>query len=342
MAKTKAKPRSKVRKKKVKAVIDFTKFTKAWDQWVTATKRGLSRSKKMRKPKRSKENERWMTFAWVVPAVVGVLAVGLLIKPKTQYPVALTSPKIVGMFEKVKGQKFEERIAFWSERLLKKPDLLSVLGNGPEVNDTAPLFPHGYDCTTYVETVGALARSNGGSDIADQLISIRYHNGDISFESRNHFPEADWIPNNQAAGILKDITLSVARKSGFVAGFAYKEIDKVAWLKSQRNEHATRAIASLNKEPVSVKLPYIPLDRLNTSLQHIPQGAILNIVRENKKNQPVLITHQGFLIWKNGVAYFRHASRNKQITEMPLSRYLENTKRMPWRVLGVNINTFES
>lgn len=293
-----------------------------------------------RQGRRTHYNDRWAIFAWAMPALLVVLALAAVLKPKAQYPINLTSAKLIGLFQRAQVQPVGDRIAFWSEKILRDPAILAPLGAGPEINDTAPLFPHGYDCTTFVETVGALSRSDDGNELADQLIKIRYRGGKISYETRNHFPEADWIPNNERAGVLDDITVKVAHKAGFVAGFAHKEIDKVAWFKAQKNEHATRAIANVDSDPITVKLPYLPADKVMSALQHIPQGAVINIVRESKDRYPVLISHQGFLIWKNGVAYLRHASRNKEISEVPFEHYLRQARAMPWKVLGFNVDAF--
>lgn len=288
-------------------------------------------------------NDRWKSVTWLLPVALVVLALGVLFKPKTQYPISLSSAKLVGFFEKTQTMNMGDRIAFWSEGLYRNPNLLAPLGSGPEINDTAPLFPHGYDCTTYVETVGALSQSHTGEDLADRLIGIRYKDGKISYENRNHFPEADWIPNNENYGNLRDITVQIARKAGYMVGFAHKDVDKIAWFKAQKNVHANRAVANAmaSDSMVTVKLPYLPMDKILDSLQHIPQGAVINIVRESKDKYPVLISHQGFLVWKNGVAYFRHASSNKEIREMRFVDYLNTARRMPWKVLGFNVNVFK-
>jgi hypothetical protein len=288
-------------------------------------------------------NNRWVNFGWVLPLVLFAIGIAILIKPKTSYSINHVSARLITLFQENTSKTIGDRIAYWSEKLLNEPDLLAALGGDtPELNDTAPLFPHAYDCTTFVETVAALAKSNSTEEIADQLISIRYKNGKVSYATRNHFPEADWIPNNQVAGNLQDITIQISRKAGFVAAFANKDIDKVAWFKDQKNEHADRVLASSleNEGVVTVKLPYVPMNMALTALPHIPQGAVINIVRENKERYPVLISHQGLLIWKNGVAYFRHASRNRRIREVPFNEYLHTARKLPWKVLGFNVDTF--
>jgi hypothetical protein len=345
-------PTKKVVKKKVKKAVARVRKTHAHD-WEVAFKKMWAETstwwskawKPTRKPSgRSAHhyNDRWMKVGWFVPVVLLVVGAILMMKPKSRYVLNVTSAKLVGLFDRTKQMKTGDRVAFWSEQLFHDPNLLSTLGAGPEINDTAPLFPHGYDCTTFVETVGALSESNAGAELADNLIKIRYRDGVIGFATRNHFPEADWIPNNETAGVLKDITVQIARKAGFMAAFARKNIDKVSWFKHQKNESAQRYLASLggSSATAAVQLPYLPLDQVMSALQHIPNGAIINVVRESKDRFPVLISHQGFLIWKNGVAYFRHASRNKEIRETPFNKYLKEARAMPWKVVGFNVNTF--
>lgn len=311
----------------------------------TATRSPVRRRapRKVTKPREKTHhtNERWVNFAWVLPLlIVGALVLFTTRKNVVSHPVALTSAKLISLFQRAEAQSVPDRIAFWSENLLKDPYLLSALGSGPAIEDTVPVFPRHYDCTTYVETVGALARSRSGEELADRIISIRYRDNKTTYEARNHFPEADWIPNNEQAGNLKDITVRVARSAGFVASFATKDIDKLAWFKAQAT--AQRVIATeVENKNVTARVPYLPIDKMEAALEHVPQGAVINVVRESKDRYPVLISHQGFLVWKNGEAYFRHASRNRQITELPFKSYLKTMRDMPWKVIGFNVNTFE-
>jgi hypothetical protein len=288
------------------------------------------------------------SWIWIAPAFVFLLASTFWVRnfvpssiPKN--PTSKIPTTLVRHFETAKNLELGERISYWSENLYKNPSLLYPLGDGPQTKDTAPLFPKGYDCTTFVETVGALSRSSTGGDLADRLIEIRYKNAYPSYVTRNHFPEADWIPNNVKAGTLKDITKEISKKAGVQLQYAEKAIYKLEWLQAQRNVEAKRAIASelVPARATDVEIPYIPLTQVMPSVQAIPQGAVLNIVRENKERYPVLISHQGFVIWKKGVPYFRHASRNKEIRETLLSQYLKEASHMPWKVIGVNFNAFQ-
>src|SRR5262245_6777808 len=73
------------------------------------------------------------------------------------------------------------------------------LGEGPGGTvDRDPLMTwSGVDCVTYVEQCLAEALVRPGEDAAALLQRIRYRNGVVSFETRNHFMLADWLPNNR-------------------------------------------------------------------------------------------------------------------------------------------------
>ena len=250
----------------------------------------------------------------------------------------LTSAKLIHHFQDAQGRPVGERIAFWTQRLLEEPGLLAPLGSCPSVSDTAPIFPKAYDCTTYVETVAALARSREGVTLADQIISIRYRDGKIGFETRNHFPEADWIPNNVAAGNMKDITMQVARAAGRVVSFATKEIDKAAWLKACARPHPIARSRQTTKT-VGVQLAYIPIEQMADVLARCPRAPDQRR-GQNRSRYPVLISHQGFFSSEERQAWFRHASRNQKIAEIPFERYVEQMREMPWKVVGFNLNAF--
>lgn len=284
-------------------------------------------------------------FGWVMPAIVACVGLALLLKPgkNSKMPLLVTSAELQSLFHKADAKNtVGDKVAFWAEQLLKKPGLLAPLGTGPKVNDVAPLIPEKFDCTTYVETVGALSKSGTPVDFFDRLVSIRYKDGDVAYETRNHFPEIDWIPNNLSAGNIEDITKDVASKAGIQAQTVTKKIYKMKWFHAQKNRFANRIVAQADSTNAAVpaEVNYISLDQMKEAIKHVPQGAVLNIVRNNRPQQPVLITHQGFLIWKSGKPFFRHVTREREVVEVPFWDYVSKMKHMPWTVLGFNINTY--
>jgi hypothetical protein len=246
-----------------------------------------------------------------------------------------------------------DRMAFWSALLMGSNEArtqLTQISDQPKIEDSAPLIPERFNCTTYVETVAALARSSTPNEFYKNLIGIRYRDGNASYASRNHFPEADWIPNNVASGILKDVTTEIGAKSQVTAMTAEKEIHKAAWLKAEvKKGKVERSIASVAEkdakdhwaQTVKAKLPVLPLARASTYIPHIPNGAIMNVVRQDRASQPVLITHQGLVIQKEGQTYFRHANPGGQMRQELLVDYvraLAGRGYHRWPVMGLNFN----
>lgn len=258
-------------------------------------------------------------------------------------------------FVKVQALPVGERMRYWSDYLAKSgpDDLLrwtrDPASNAPKIEDSAPLIPERFDCTTYVETVAALARANSPEDIFDELLAIRYREGRGEYLSRNHFPEVDWIPNNERAGVLRDVTREVAGQSGIEAAVVRKAIDKAGWLAEQVRkggvERSIASVAGVNDDEqhwrgtVEAAVPYIPKGELDKVIARIPDGAVLNLVRQDNPKHPVLVSHQGIIVREGSRVMLRHSTTRGRIRTVELKRYLEQSKRYrSWPVLGFNLN----
>ncbi len=257
---------------------------------------------------------------------------------------------VEAQFYQVKNLRFQERVGVWSGFLQDSPfarDFLSELGAGPKIKDHAPLIDKRFDCTTFTETVIALSKSNNAEEFFKNLIAIRYKNTGTTYFERNHFPEADWIPNNLEYGYLKDITQEVAQRSNVIAKTAMKRIDRGRWLTQLiESGKENRTLASLAQSdwstPVDVELGYVGLEDVDVVLRQIPHGAVVNIVREPRGSKPVLITHQGFVLQENGQTLIRHSSATGKIRTRPLRDYLRAMYKesTSWPVIGLNFNQF--
>ncbi|MBY0371144.1 DUF1460 domain-containing protein [bacterium] len=129
----------------------------------------------------------------------------------------------------IRGSTLADRIDSASVQLLGQPFLDAPLGEGPGSRyDSGPAYRlDGFDCTTFVETVLALAKSKSVSQFEKTLRQIRYRGGKASFASRNHFPCVDWIPNNTQNGTLEDITATIGAAWG--VEYAAGVISKKGW-----------------------------------------------------------------------------------------------------------------
>lgn len=120
---------------------------------------------------------------------------------------------------------FAERLADVAERTLGTPYANGPLGEGPGAPyDPDPLADFTrVDCVTFVEQSLALACSESREEAVGRLQRIRYRDGRIDFEARNHFMITDWFPNNafcrDATGDLgvptESLTRAISRKDFF-------------------------------------------------------------------------------------------------------------------------------
>ena len=101
-----------------------------------------------------------------------------------------------------------ELVAFYADRLLGTPYVAHTLEGDEEL---LTINIDELDCTTFVETLYALARTtmNGRYswlDYAANLENVRYRNGEMGdYSSRLHYI-SEWILNNASRGNLKEVT----------------------------------------------------------------------------------------------------------------------------------------
>ena len=201
-----------------------------------------------------------------------------------------------------------ERINYFSGKLKGKPYFLGPTGEGmsvypsykPRVN-----FKE-MDCVTYMEHALALAYSENYEEFFGRLQNIRYKNGVIDYNTRNHFLVADWIANN---------------------GFAMDEENSTAsgeWVIDKKKFYKDSSVAnpSINISFLEKSKAIIFADTVRFAQDSIFGVAILSEI-------PGLdAAHTGFAVAsKNKPLMLRHASQLKgRIIEQPLSEFLKTTK----------------
>jgi hypothetical protein len=270
-------------------------------------------------------------------------------------------PTIEGVLADTAGVPMGDAIDLVSRQFLGKKYVLGPLGEGEvgEYDQSPRSRLDVFDCTTFVETMISLARSTDAQDFQANMDRIRYRDGQVGYATRNHFPEADWIPNNTAAGLVRDITSEVAGDG--VLKFSHARNDKRSWYRAKTLDSLhlpgadapakARALERLRHEGDGmavqhVKLGYIPTESLRGDprlIERIPSGSVINIVRKDwappGAGTPMIVSHTGFAIRIGGVLYFRNASSvpNKmQVLDIPLAEYLAPYLGHP-TVRGINI-----
>lgn len=230
--------------------------------------------------------------------------------------------------QRLERRPLAERLVEISQGYLGTPYQLSPLGEGKGV-DPDPLIRHDLvDCLTLVEQTMAMSLSPKPEGVLGLLNEIRY-GGPIAFETRNHLMEAQWLPDNLAAGRLRDITAELF--PGAVT--ATKTLDARAW-----SGAAGRAL-SLAPEvrPTGTHaLKIIPVDEALPVLARAPNGAVVVVVRKDRPTAVTRVTHVGLLVQKKSGPHLRHASRTfKKAVDEELSRYIaRNLGYARWTVEG--------
>jgi len=245
----------------------------------------------------------------------------------------------------------EDKLLFWSNYFLGKPyDSSGPLGEGSTgLYDQDPLYRFdAFDCTTFVETLIALANSSDKQTFSRVMNEVRYKEGKVSYLHRNHIISQSWIPNNIDNSLIKR---STSYFSDQYLEFGSSIIDLANWLKFHKVD--------------SLKLPDLSEDAKAERLNQLKQEAdrftqeevfveylsttevlkdwqgfknelnkktyILNIVRPNWQLNHLIgtnlnISHQGILeVAKDGI-YFIHASSAGMVKKVLLKSYLEKIK----------------
>jgi hypothetical protein len=187
-----------------------------------------------------------------------------------------------------------------------------------------------FDCTTFVETVLALARcADAGKfsrhEFQKNLQSIRYHQGKINgYSSRLHY-FTDWLRDNEKKKILIDVSRHLGgkpqcRKINFMTthSASYSALGK--------NEELQKMV-TVEKNLSRKTFHIIEKDKVNAQKVKIHDGDILAFAT----NQEGLdVAHLGFALWKGKSLRLLHASQKEGvvvISKKTLMAYLKSNKK---------------
>ena len=160
----------------------------------------------------------------------------------------------------------------------------------------------GFDCVTYIETIVALARASNVDDFIGWLRKIRYEQGRIQWELRNHYMTL-WIRNNVREGIIRPVSMPT--------------------LPIVSRHRILNVLPGLAARRTRVKcLPKRTVPRLEPCLQ----SGDLIFFASTRRNLDVF--HAGIIVRDCKKVLMRHASRSQGfVVEQELSEFLK-TNRM--------------
>jgi hypothetical protein len=167
--------------------------------------------------------------------------------------------------------------------------------------DTAEVFTaslDGFDCVTYLETILALARASNVDDFTEWLRKIRYEQGRIQWERRNHYMTL-WLRNNLRNGIVRPVPMPAVPVLS--------------------RERVLNVVPGLTAQRTRVKcLPKAAVPRLAAYLQ---SGDLIFFVSTRKHLD---VFHAGIIVRDGKSMLMRHASRSQGgVVEQELSEFLK-------------------
>ncbi|OHX65178.1 N-acetylmuramoyl-L-alanine amidase-like domain-containing protein [Flammeovirga pacifica] len=193
----------------------------------------------------------------------------------------------------------------------------------------------GFDCTTFVENMIALTKLYTGDQnekyrtlehYASILEHIRYRNGKLKgYTSRLHY-FTDWVRNNQAKGIVKDITVEIGGQT-YDKNIDFMSTHITAYDQLVKNDSAISAIRLIEDDLNQTPLSQIYIKDISKVESKIQSGDIIALVCNVKGLD---VAHVGLALRKeDGRIYLLHASQSKGkvvITDKPLAEWLKNSK----------------
>jgi len=208
-----------------------------------------------------------------------------------------------------KPQTSSAQIDYISGQFLGTPYEANTLTGDINTPEIFTVNLKGVDCFTYIDYVEAMRLSSTGEEFEINLKDVRYKDGKVSFQNRNHF-FSDWPIKNKKN--ITDVTYEIGDGKAV-------SIDK-----------------SLNlKDDGSTFLPGIPV--VPRSFYYIPSSEVNEEVIENLQTGDYVgmyteidgldVTHTGIIIKNDKGVFLRHASSKKstmRVVDENFSEYIQN------------------
>ena len=229
-----------------------------------------------------------------------------------------------------------ELVAFYAKQLLGTPYVAHTLESDRE---WLTINIDELDCTTFVETLYALTRATldmrrSWRDFARNIESIRYRNGELGdYSSRLHYV-SDWILNNSARGIVRDITPDIPG-----ATYMVKTLD---YMSTHRDKYPALADSATFEKLKSAEIGYrshrYPLVKKSAFNSKGAKKMLRNgdIVVFITKTEGLDASHMGIIKIINDEPYLLHASSAAGKVTLETEKISE-TLRRSLSTIGVRV-----
>jgi hypothetical protein len=185
-----------------------------------------------------------------------------------------------------------------------------LLGEFPyEVHDPQPMFSlKSSDCVVFSEHTYSMALGHDWPSFFEILQDIRYRDGEVGIQTRNHWTLADWNSSND--WLVEDLTTELG------GGEQWSEIHQTL----RRRQWFQRRFGLAPDIPdEELTFTYIPLENLENVLTDLRDGDWVNVIRGSEPNG--WAGHTGLIaIGEDGTVDFLHSSR-PYVREEPLVEY---------------------
>lgn len=216
---------------------------------------------------------------------------------------------------------FGARVIDVATRSLGTPYFDGPLGEGPGAKyDPDPLMDlTRVDCVTFIEQTIALAASSTYKEAFDLLQKIRYKNGEIAFERRNHFMEADWIPNNAFChSVTQDLKVPTAKVTRTIGRKKFFDLKKAPELAATATDQ-------------TMELAYVPSSEAANAERNLPSPALILFIG---KADWLFVVHCGLFVRADaasddsGKGLLYHASSTEgKVVNTALAAPFDNSTR---------------
>ena len=188
-----------------------------------------------------------------------------------------------------------------------------------------------FDCTTFIETVTALAltveeHKNSWQDFIDNLETIRYRQGEVNgYSSRLHY-FSDWIVSNTHRGIVREVTDRIPQSDSQIKTLDYMSRNRSSY-PALADDAEYEAIKNMEVGFRSHRFPYIKSGRIAAKpiLSSLRGG---DIIAFTTKKDGLDISHVGIIVMeKDGPRLLHASSREGKVTidKLSLAEYLKKS-----------------
>lgn len=236
------------------------------------------------------------------------------------------SLRVVELLAEAYDEKPQNAVLFFARKFIGVPYVAKTLDRDA-MRERLVVNLREMDCTTFVETSVALARTfynkkRSFGDFVEELTALRYEQGRVAYESRNHY-FTGWIMSNTRRGVVAETDLSplaFAQKQHVEASYMSRHSQNYPQFKA--NPQLIEPIKAMEKRVSGGDYSYIPKSDVGRSPQLRPLIGDGDIIVITTSKAGLDCSHIGFAVWRSDGLHLLNASQiHGKVTEEPMTLY---------------------